>query len=90
MSNALAAFGTLLKVGDGATPTEGFTTVADGVYTMAGSKNELVFLAHRNTENNVRRVPLMDDAVRETTVRNPPGPDFMREFKSQVKRFGRR
>lgn len=29
MSNALNSFGTLLKIGDGATPTEGFTTIAE-------------------------------------------------------------
>lgn len=29
MTNALFAFGTLLKIGDGATPTEGFTTIAE-------------------------------------------------------------
>lgn len=29
MSNAISAFGTLLKIGDGATPTETFTTIAE-------------------------------------------------------------
>lgn len=29
MSNAHAAHGTLLQIGDGATPTEGFTTIAE-------------------------------------------------------------
>ncbi|MGE5553295.1 MAG: phage tail tube protein [Betaproteobacteria bacterium] len=29
MSNAISAFGTLLKIGDGATPTENFTTIAE-------------------------------------------------------------
>lgn len=29
MSNAIAGFGTLLQIGDGATPTENFTTIAE-------------------------------------------------------------
>ena len=29
LSNAVKAFGTFLKIGDGATPTEGFTTVSE-------------------------------------------------------------
>ena len=29
MSSAIGAFGTLLKIGDGATPTENFTTIAE-------------------------------------------------------------
>jgi len=29
MTNALSSFGTLLKIGDGATPTENFTTIAE-------------------------------------------------------------
>lgn len=35
MSNATSGFGTLLKIGDGATPTEGFTTVAE-VISISG------------------------------------------------------
>lgn len=29
MTNAISSFGTLLKIGDGATPTEAFTTIAE-------------------------------------------------------------
>jgi hypothetical protein len=29
MTNALSSFGTLIKIGDGATPTENFTTIAE-------------------------------------------------------------
>ena len=29
MTDALSSFGTLIKIGDGATPTEGFTTIAE-------------------------------------------------------------
>ncbi len=39
MSDALSSFGTLLKVGDGATPTENFTTIAE-VRDISGPKLE--------------------------------------------------
>lgn len=38
-SNALSSFGTLLKIGDGATPIEGFTTIAE-VRDIGGPKLE--------------------------------------------------
>lgn len=40
MSNALSSFATLLKIGDGATPTENFTTIAE-VRDISGPKLEL-------------------------------------------------
>ncbi len=40
MSDALSAFGTLLKIGDGATPTENFTTIAE-VKDISGPSLEL-------------------------------------------------
>jgi hypothetical protein len=44
MTNALNSFGTLLKIGDGATPTENFTTIAelldiDGVTLKANTED---------------------------------------------------
>ncbi len=40
MTNALNAFGTLLKIGDGATPTENFSTIAE-VKDIGGPKLKL-------------------------------------------------
>lgn len=39
-SNAVSAFGTLVKIGDGATPTEGFTTIAE-LRKVSGPKLKL-------------------------------------------------
>ena len=58
MTSAISAFGTLLKIGDGATPTETFTTIAE-VTDIGGPKLELATIeatSHSSTDGWIEKI----------------------------------
>jgi hypothetical protein len=68
MTQAESAFGTLLKIGDGATPTEGFTTIAE-VKDITGpnlAQQNAEVTSHDSTDGWIERIGTLLDGGQVT------------------------